>query len=140
MKTKLWITFVLYAFASWLQAQDSIKNLIISEARFDNTFNAYVELINMSDSALQLSCFEFGVAHPWDSRIDTIVPDERFHVGADCWFMLPDTALDPGESIVFTANNITTFGNTDKVWQGRDCWYVRYHNASWSDDPEPVSH
>jgi hypothetical protein len=138
MKTKLLLISVLFVCGSWIQAQDTVNSLIISEARFDTSDNAYVELTNTGDSALHLNNFEFGVVHPQDLRIDTTDLDKWFTIQAECWFMLPDTALEPGESIVFTDDNISGITGTGNVLQGQDCWYVRYHTAYWSDDPVPV--
>jgi hypothetical protein len=138
MKTKLSFIFVFFACGSWIQAQDTVNSLIISEARFDSSDNAYIELTNMGDSTLHLNNFEFGSVHPGDPRIDTTDLDKWFYIAAGCWFMLPDSTLEPGESIVFAGDNITGFTNTGNVSQDQDCWYIRYHTAYWSDDPVPV--
>ncbi|HLO60474.1 MAG TPA: T9SS type A sorting domain-containing protein [Bacteroidales bacterium] len=131
MKTNLLLISIL-GFSGWLQAQDTIRSLIITEASF-TTSSAYVELTNSGDSALHLNRFEFGVIHPYDKRIDTTDLNRWFFVGQDDWFMLPDTMLDPGESIVFTGSSLPS-GNSDE----EDCWYVRYHNTFWSVDTEPL--
>jgi hypothetical protein len=138
MKTKLLLFLFLLFFGGWLHAQDTIRSLIISEARFDEALDAYVELTNMGDSALHLKNFEFGVVHPWDSRINQTDINKWFNVGANSWFMLPDTTLDPGKSIVILGDSVSTYSDIGEVWQGRECWYVRYHNAFWSNDPVPV--
>jgi hypothetical protein len=138
MKTKLFFYLILLSFGNWLQAQDTIRSLIISEARFDEAYNAYVELTNMGDSALHLRNFEFGVVHPWNSRIDRTDLNKWFNVGANSWFMLPDTTLGPGKSIVITGDGMSAYSDIGEVWQGRECWYVRYHAAFWSNDPIPV--
>jgi hypothetical protein len=183
MKTKLLLLLILISFVGWLQAQDTIRSLIISEARFDEALDAYVELTNMGDSALHLKNFEFGVVHPWDARIDPTDINKWFNVGADSWFMLPDTTLDPGKSIVIAniydfnpkmwqvvpnhwaqsitkpeiwrladiqikqpevpvqptfGDSVSTYSDIGEVWQGRECWYVRYHNTFWSNDPIPI--
>jgi hypothetical protein len=138
MKTKPLLFLILLSFGGWLHAQDTIRGLIISEARFDEAYNAYVELTNMSDSTLHLNNFEFGVVHPWDSRIDPTDINKWFNVGADSWFMLPDTTLGPGKSIVILGDSVSAYSDIGQVWQGRECWYVRYHNVFWSDDPVPI--
>jgi hypothetical protein len=138
MKTRLLLFLFLLSFGGCLHAQDTIRSLVISEARFDNAPLAYVELTNMGDSALHLKNFEFGVVHPWDSRIDGSDINKWFNVGANNWFMLPDTMLEPGESIVIFEESMATYSDVGEVWQGRECWYLRYHYAFWSDDPVPV--
>jgi hypothetical protein len=138
MKTKLWLFLFLLSFGSWLPAQDTIRSLVISEARFDEPLHAYVELTNMGDSALHLKNFEFGVVHPWDSRVDGSDINKWFNVGANNWFMLPDTILGPGKSIVIFGDSMAAYSDVGEVWQGRECWYLRYHYAFWSEDPVPV--
>jgi hypothetical protein len=133
MKTRLLLFLFLLSFGGCLHAQDTIRSLVISEARFDNAPLAYVELTNMGDSALHLKNFEFGVVHPWDSRIDGSDINKWFNVGANNWFM-----FEPGESIVIFEESMATYSDVGEVWQGRECWYLRYHYAFWSDDPVPV--
>ncbi|MCK4922395.1 MAG: hypothetical protein KAS71_15185, partial [Bacteroidales bacterium] len=70
---------------AWLAAQDTIPDLIISEQRMDWGNEAYIELTNMEDTAIDLSQFMF--ASPWSP------PNNKF-------YFAPNTMLAPGESYV----------------------------------------
>ena len=73
------------------QAQDTIRSLIITEARLGHPATSYAELTNMGDSALHLSQFEFGVIGPWT---------QPYQADPNFFFRLPNQMLDPGKSIV----------------------------------------
>ena len=90
MKTRLLI-FSFLLVAGILNAQDTIKTLVISEARLDAAHFAYVELSNVGTTPLNLADFEFGTINPWT------VP---YNAGTNLWFMLPEKTLDPGKSFV----------------------------------------
>ncbi len=64
-----------------LNAQDTIKTLIITEARLDDARHTYVEITNMGSTAVNLAQFELGVIGAWD---------QPYSPGANNWFMLPD--------------------------------------------------
>lgn len=85
-------------------AQDTIRSLVITEARITNQPFVYIELTNMGDSTLDLHNWEFGrLSSHWT---DTYGPDD------DSWIMLGDyihkyvpsmdTLLEPGESFWMT--------------------------------------
>ncbi|MFW5655988.1 MAG: T9SS type A sorting domain-containing protein [Bacteroidota bacterium] len=85
---------------STLAAQDTIKSLIISEARMDIRGLAYVEFTNMGEDPVNLSEFEFGRVSPWNS------PEEFgdwYNLSANEWMMLPDVELPAGESYVLAS-------------------------------------
>lgn len=90
MRLKL-LLFSLVVSCGFLNAQDTIRTLIISEARLDGMNQAYVELSNVGDEAINLSEFEFGKVDPWT---DPYAPAENIY------FRLPDRVLQPGESFV----------------------------------------
>ncbi len=94
MKPKV-LLFSLLIFYGALNAQDTIKTLVISECRIDDVREAYVEFTNMGSDPIDLSEFEFGRIGAWTSaKIDSMVPD------ANSWFMLPNVMLGAGESFV----------------------------------------
>jgi hypothetical protein len=105
MRTKLLLFLILILFGGVLRAQDTIRTLIISEARFDQAHEAYVELTNVGDSTLHLKNFEFGHVGPWTSRNDVNNLGAWFAMAAGDWFMLPDWTLAPGKSIVIANVN-----------------------------------
>ncbi len=90
MKTRLLI-FAFLMVAGILNAQDTIRTLVISEARLDAAHFAYVELSNVGETTLNLSDFEFGSINPWT---------QPYLPGVNVWFMLPNRTLDPGKSFV----------------------------------------
>ncbi|MDD1748528.1 MAG: lamin tail domain-containing protein, partial [Methanothrix sp.] len=74
-----------------LNAQDTIRTLVITEARLDDTREDYVEITNVGTTPINLAEFELGVIGAWT------VP---WNPGANFYFMLPDRILDPGASFV----------------------------------------
>lgn len=100
MRAKTLLFLILLSIGGVLSAQDTIRTLIISEARFDQAHEAYCELTNMGTDTLNLKDFEFGVVGPWTSRISATDITQWFNVGTNNWFMLPDWKLAPGKSIV----------------------------------------
>ena len=64
MKLKL-LLFSLLLSCGILSAQDTIRTLLITEARLDRADDNYVELTNMGAAAVNLSQFEFGRVGPW---------------------------------------------------------------------------
>ena len=83
-----------------LNAQDTIRTLIISEARLDSPPDSYIEITNTGGEAVNLSQFKLGelgayqVSRVYNPFTDPITPRAGF------WLMLPDLALQPGESFV----------------------------------------
>ncbi len=95
MRSKLLLLLLLF-FSGILSAQsDTIKTLIITEARLDRGDHSFCEITNMGDTAINLSAFEFGVVRPWT--------DPWLREGPDRWMMLPDYVLGAGESYVIAA-------------------------------------
>lgn len=90
MRTKILLLLCLLA-PGILIAQDTIRSLIITEARLDRADQAYVEITNMSDSPVQMGDFEFGTIRPWGLPY-TGEPNRSFR--------LPENILQPGESYV----------------------------------------
>lgn len=90
MRTKT-LLFLLLLSCGVLNAQDTIRTLIISEVRLDDARHAYIEITNVGTTTLSLSQFELGIIGPWT------VP---WAAPANSWFMLPDKQLEPGKSIV----------------------------------------
>ncbi len=83
-----------------VNAQDTIRTLIISEARLDSPPDSYIEITNVGDEAVNLAQFKVGelgayqVSRVYDPFTDPITPRAGF------WLMLPDFDLEPGESFV----------------------------------------
>jgi hypothetical protein len=90
MKFKLQL-FTLLVSCGILNAQDTIRSLVITEARLDRGDHTYCEITNMGADTVNLSDFEFGCIRPWATPY---TPE------ADHSFMLPDHELLPGESYV----------------------------------------
>src|SRR5664279_154498 len=112
MKTKILLFLILVIFLTSLRAQDTIRNLIFSEARLDEAHECYFELTNMGDSTLHLKNFELGIVHPLNSRIDVNDIGKWFNVDPLGHFMLPDWTLDPGKSIVVAG----VYDYNPKMW------------------------
>ena len=90
MKLKL-LLFSLLGSVGILSAQDTIKTLLITEARLDRGDHTYCEITNMGTDTVNLKDFEFGTIRPW---ADPFIPE------ADHSLMLPDFELAPGKSYV----------------------------------------
>ena len=93
MKPKLLLLFMLLG--GILNAQDTIRTLLITESRMSGTPQNYIELTNMGNDPVQLNQFELGHLSPWSEA--PYIPD------ADNFFRLPDYLLQPGESYVIAA-------------------------------------
>jgi hypothetical protein len=88
----------------FLLAQDTIKTLIITEARLDRAEQLYFELTNVGNEALNLSNFEFTCLDPWVNFPDTAqFPTNPPQPDARSIERLPDFVLAPGESYVIGA-------------------------------------
>jgi hypothetical protein len=100
MRTKFLLSIFLLVFGAVLYAQvDTIRTLVISEARLEDQRRAYVEISNVGDDPINLAEFELGVIGAWS------VPwanTDNFYM------MLPDRVLQPGES--FTVANVFDWG------------------------------
>ena len=80
MRTKTLLFLFLLA-CGVLNAQDTIKTLVISEVRLDDVRHSYVEISNVGATTLNLSQFEIGIIGAWT------VP---WAAAENYWFMLPD--------------------------------------------------
>src|SRR5664279_1789341 len=100
MRTKILLFFTLFSFGGFLSAQDTIRSLIISEARYDAAHEAYCELTNVGTDSIALKNFEFGVVGAWDTRVSVADLNKWFVNVPNNRFMLPDWKLAPGKSIV----------------------------------------
>ena len=101
MKLKTLLFILLLTSVGLVQAQDTIRSLIISEACLRNNTWAYVELTNMGDKDLQLADFTLGRIDPWSSTVNLTgvgwVPRFPNHV-----IRLPEKTLAPGESFLIS--------------------------------------
>jgi hypothetical protein len=102
MRTK---TLLLLLLLSWgaLQAQDTIRTLVISEVRLDDVRHSYVEISNVGATTLNLSQFELGIIGAWT---------QPWAAAENYWFMLPDKNLEPGKSFVVAS----VFDWTPRMW------------------------
>lgn len=84
-KKLLLLLFISIVSKAWLAAQvDTIPDLIISEQRMDWSTNAYIELTNMGDSALDLSQFILSSPYTDNNR----------------YYFEPNTMLNPKKTVV----------------------------------------
>jgi arginine repressor len=101
MRTKF-LLFVLLMSVGAVQAQDTIRSLIISEACLRNNRWAYVELTNMGDEDVQLADFTLGRIDPWEAVVNLTgigwVPRHPDHA-----FRLPEKTLAPGETFLIAS-------------------------------------
>jgi hypothetical protein len=93
MKLKLLLFVFLLTTGGMVQAQDTIRSLIISEANMRAWPWAYLELTNMGDEDVQLANFRVGKIEPWDNVLWTPRSTDRI-------FWLPERILKPGESFL----------------------------------------
>ncbi len=87
------LLLILVLFGSYLTVsaqEDTIRSLVISEIRMDLSFNAYVEITNMGDSALDLGQFTFTGVSNWNNWWQA--PDDRE------WRYPAGVMLEPGDS------------------------------------------
>jgi hypothetical protein len=102
MRQKLLLFLMMVSFGALYAQTDTIRSVVISEARWDRADMAYIELTNMGSEAVNLGEFEVLSHHPW-----TTFPDGAFwptepHRLDNRWVVLPDQVLEPGESYVIT--------------------------------------
>lgn len=90
MRTKI-LLFLFLLTCGVLNAQDTIRTLVISEARLDDHRVAYCEIANVGTEDINLAEFEFGIIGAWT------VPWEA---GDNNWLMLPEKTLAPGETFI----------------------------------------
>lgn len=85
-------------------AQDTIRSLVITEARMSGQPDNYIELTNMGDKAVNLKDFKLGTIRPWSPAINNVFTDPWVSEAGQYtrYIMLPDYVLEPGESWVIT--------------------------------------
>ena len=85
-------------------AQDTIRSLVITEARMTGQGDNYIELTNMGDQTINLKHFKLGTIRPWNQAINNVFTDPWVgDVGEyQRSIMLPDYELAPGKSWVIT--------------------------------------
>jgi len=93
MRLKI-LLFALLLSGGVLSAQDTIRGLIISEAKLANQADAYFEITNMGDVDVDLGVIEWGELRPWGTSW------ENWEPVAGRRFMLPAKMLAPGASFV----------------------------------------
>jgi hypothetical protein len=81
-------------------AQDTVRTLVITEAKMDRNETSYMELTNMGTTTLNLSDFRVGRLSPWDAPNDPGWPEARDGMDDNTIERLPDVDLAPGESYV----------------------------------------
>ena len=105
MRLKLLLVTLLVS-SGMLIAQDTIKTLVITEAKMDRAEQAYAEITNMGNDPVNLSEFEFGMITPWNSFPEGVTwPDQAPQVDHQNIERLPDVVLQPNESYVIGAVN-----------------------------------
>lgn len=105
MRRKLLLAMLVLS-SGLLMAQDTIKTLVITEAKMDRAEQSYVEITNMGDVALNLKDFEFGRLSPWNAPLEGLLwPEGAPQVDDAAIERLPDVVLEPGESYVIVAVN-----------------------------------
>jgi hypothetical protein len=101
MKLKL-LLFTLYLSAGILNAQDTIRSLVITEVRLSDQGNNYIEITNMGDQPVNMKDFKLGTIRPWAQAINDVFNDPWVPEGNSRYIMLPDYVLQPGKSWVTT--------------------------------------
>jgi len=114
MRTKT-LLFLLLLSCGVLNAQDTIRTLVISEARLDDARHSYVEITNVGTTPLNLAQFEMGIVGAW------ALP---YLPGANLWFMLPERVLAAGESFVVAG----VYDFNPKMWLDDPDHYQRILN------------
>jgi hypothetical protein len=101
---KLKLLLAMLGVSALLTGQDTIRSLVITEAKMDRAEQNYVELTNMGDVPLNLKDFEFGRIDPWTVPPGDGWPEAGQNDNADIE-RLPDVVLAPGESYVIAVVN-----------------------------------
>ncbi len=99
MRLKLLLLISLLS-AGILNAQDTIRSLVITEARMSAQPDNYIELTNMGDKPVNLKDFKLGTIRPWAPAILNVFTDPWIPEGTNRYMMLPDFVLEPGKSFV----------------------------------------
>ncbi len=86
-------------------AQDTVRTLVITEAKMDRAEQSYFELTNMGETPLNLSDFEVGRIDPWSTPQEPGWPETPVWNDDNTIERLPDVVLAPGESYVIGVVN-----------------------------------
>ena len=100
MRQKLLLFVMMVSFGALYAQTDTIRSVVISEARWDRADHAYLELTNMGAEAVNLAEFELLSHTPWNAFPDGALWPTEPHRIDNRWLMLPDQILGPGESYV----------------------------------------
>ncbi|MFW5656234.1 MAG: T9SS type A sorting domain-containing protein [Bacteroidota bacterium] len=143
MKLKF-LLFTLLLSCGVLSAQDTIKSLVITEARLDRPALTYIELTNMGADPVNLQEFELGRVTAWNTAQED---GDWFNIDAGGWMMLPDEVLEPGESWVigsvedwrYTQHQINPFEHNyfDAKLDVKQYLDYEYHIAEAPSQPAP---
>jgi hypothetical protein len=99
-----------------LMAQDTVRTLVITEAKMDRNETSYLELTNMGDVTLDLSMFEVGMMTPWNVPQEPGWPETSEWVDRQTIERLPAVMLAPGESYVIgTVSEFTEEAYAEQV-------------------------
>ena len=138
MRTKTLLFLFLLTFGA-LNAQDTIRTLVISEARLDDAREGYAELTNVGADTINLAEFEFGIIGAWTS----VTPAWVFSPGANYYVMLPDRKLAPGKSFIIAAvydwrrenymKNPEMFGPPN--WNKKEFWTLADMQCDFPESP-----
>jgi hypothetical protein len=142
MKLKL-LLFVLLTAIGIVQAEDTIRSLIISEVCLRNRNYAYLELTNMGEIDVQLGKFKIANIEPWgpppfEPRFPNMV------------YQLPEKILAPGESFLIAtvsdfnpkqhAKRIPDYSERltkEEMWELAD---IQYHMDEGGGETDSVTH
>lgn len=99
MKSKLLLVGLLMSFGILNAQDDTIRTLVITEARMNPPGHAYCELTNMGTETIDLVDFEFGEIPPWTDPYNA-ADENRIMIGEYINMYKPgmSTLLEPGES------------------------------------------
>ena len=122
---------MMFSFGALFAQNDTIRTLIISEARYDWSEMCFVELTNVGTEAINLEEFEFGRLTPWNTFPEGEVwPTEPPQI-AGSWLMLPARVLEPGESYV-----LANFHNWQEIKYADEVAKIGY-SETWPTLPNP---
>jgi len=141
MKTRLLIIALLMV-AGIINAQDTIRTLVISEVRLDDARESYIEISNVGTTTLNLSDFQVGTAGPWSTP--KVIGDlsRSWNISANYALRLPDQELAPGECFVIGglydwnpeawARGVP---NTTRVMNKKEFWEISDIQAHFPEAP-----
>jgi hypothetical protein len=104
MRLKLLLA-LLFVSGGLLMAQDTIRTLVITEAKLDRAEQSYFEITNRGETALNLSDFEVGRIDPWSTPQGDGWPETPVWNDDNTIERMPDVVLQPGESYVIGVVN-----------------------------------